>query len=236
MFPTERLLEFAYAAYRINNGYVKDSLYEISKDGAAPKKTFSNKEIVLYSTIKEFSPKTYCPSDFVPVEVTEQDRENVKIAQEHFKRYTMLSLGSDLNSFQRSVYSVISQDTVDTTGKAGILAAVPTMIKNEKAESSYLRRLKKDFAKSQHYNLKQAVSGSIEILKRIHLKEYSIYLYFAGINENLIIFTNRNEYNVGDVHTITGKVKSLENQKETGIKMTKLHYVKLKAIEVTHAD
>ena len=231
MFPTQRLLELAYAAYRVNNGYAKDSAY----DHEGTKKTFSNKEIVLYSAIKEFSPKVYIPSDFVPVEVIEQDRENVKIALEHFKRYTMLSLGTDLNSFQRNVFSVISQDTV-AIGKVGILAAVPTMIKNEKTESLYLRRLKKDFAESQHYNLKQTVSDRIEILKRIYLKEYGIYLYFAGMNENLIAFTKPVEYNPGEVYNLTGKVKSLEKERETGIKMTKLNYVKIKTIEITDAN
>lgn len=229
MFPTERLLEFAYAAYRVNNGYVKSSTY----DYVTNTRLLSNKEIVLYSAINEFNPTVYCPPDFVPVEVIEQDREGVKLALDHYKRYTMMLLGNNLTPFQRDVFSVISQDTV-AVAKAGLVAAVPTVVKNEKAENSYLRRLKKDFSESQYYNLKQAVTGNVEILKRIHLKDYATYLYFAGMDENLISFTKPTEYHVGEVHKLTGKVKSLETERETGIKMTKLNYVKLNAIEVTN--
>jgi len=229
MFPTERLLEFAYAAYRVNNGYVKSSTYDYTTNT----RIHSNKEIVLYSAIKEFKPTVYCPPDFVPIEVTEQDREGVKLALDHYKRYTMLLLGTDLNPFQRDVFAVISQDTV-AVAKAGLVAAVPTVVKNEKAENSYLRRLKKDFSDSQYYNLKQSVTGNVEILKRIYLKDYAIYLYFAGMNENLISFTKPTEYNVGEVYELTGKVKSLETERETGIKMTRFNYVKLNMIEVTN--
>ncbi len=231
MFPTEQLLEFAYAAYRINNGYVKSTVYHSANDTT----TYPNKDIVLFSALKKFRPDDYIPSWFVMPEITDRDRENVKLALEHYKRYTLLLLGTDLSTFQKDVFAVISQDTVPVH-KIGLVAVVPTVVKSEKAESVYLRKLKKDFSDSKHYVLKTSVSGTIEILKRIHLRDYSTYLYFAGLGENLISFTKPTEYSVGAVYELNGKVKSLEKERETGFNMTKLNYVKLNAVEVTNND
>lgn len=87
-YPTERIIELAFAAYRVNSGYLKTT-QRYSEDQLT---TYSNKEIIAYSAAqyneKDSVLKTWIPSDFVPVKVTDEDRAAKADADRHLLAFT----------------------------------------------------------------------------------------------------------------------------------------------------
>lgn len=228
MFPIEKTLEFSFAAYRVNGGYVKTNGY----DPAGRVFRFSNKEIIYYmSSIASKENNTWIPDTFVPVEVTDEDRENVKELHKFFRRYTMLVFGDSLSQFQKDMYTAYSKEKVSSSD-LGFIAYIPQFFKNESAELAYRKNLKDSYSDSQHL-LTKTVEGVVEILKRIYLKDYAIYLYIAGIDGNLVNFTKPESIEVGSVYSIRAKVKATDVERETKLPMTKLNYVKLSMVEET---
>lgn len=228
-FPTEDLLELAYAAYRVNNGHVKNTTWDSSND----RTIYSNRDLVYYSAMARNTVSAYIPSGCESLTVTDEDRENVKIAQKHFRRYSFLILGTDLTDFQKTVFSAISKEETDSR-HVGIVAAVPTVVKNEIETIAYMRRLKTEFGESKHYTQKE-VSGVSEILKRAYLKDYEIYLYFAGMDGNLVSFTKKEKHEIGSTYQLRARVKSAEIERDTKLPLTKLNYVKLSLVEIEDA-
>src|SRR6056297_737072 len=93
-FPTEKVLELAFAAYRVNNGYVKQT----QRFSEGKPTVWSNKELVTYSAYhysrysnSEF--QMWIPEDFVALKVTDEDHAAKEAADKHMRRYTMLALG-----------------------------------------------------------------------------------------------------------------------------------------------
>lgn len=229
MFPIEQSLEFSFAAFRVNGGYNKTNGYD--PNGRVFR--FSNKEIVYYmsSMSSKETTTTWIPETFVPVEVTDEDRENVKELHKFFRRYTMLVFGDSLNQFQKDMYAVYSKEKVSSKD-LGFVAYIPQFFKNESSELAYKKALKDSYSESKHFLDKQVI-GVAEILKRIYLKDYGIFLYIAGVNGNLVNFTKNESIEVGSVYSIRAKVKASDFERETRLPMTKLNYVKLEMVEET---
>lgn len=232
-YPTEQLIELAFAAYRVNGGYVKDTR-RYSEDQPT---TYSNKEIVAYSAAhynqyneKDSVVKTWIPSDFIPVKVTDEDRIAIENAHKHMRRYVMLALGN-LSDFQKDIFSAYSSETMPVN-RIGLIAYLPQFVERELHDKMYKARLKKEFSDSQYYEKK--VDGNVEILKVIRISrefEDAFYMHFGAINGNLICFSRKEAFAVGNVYVLTAKVKAQDRERETGLPMTRVNYVKLKKTE-----
>ena len=231
--PTDRLLELAFAAYRVNNGYKKETRRH-SEDQPT---VYNNKEIVVYSAAhynqyneKDSVLKTWIPSDFIPVKVTDEDRAALEKAHKHMRRYVMLALGN-LNDFQRDVFTAYSRESTPMN-QIGLIAYLPEFVERELHDKMYKERLKKEFAESKYFENK--VDGNVEILKVIPVSkdfEQPFYMHFGAINGNLICFARKEAFAVGNVYVITAKVKGRDKERETGLPMTRVNYVKLKSTE-----
>lgn len=232
-YPTEKLIELAFAAYRINSGYVKDT----RRYSEGQPTTYSNKEIVAYSAAhynqyneKDSVLRTWIPSDFIPVKVTDEDRAAKADADRHMRRYTMLALGN-LSDFQQDVFSAYSSERMPVN-RVGLIAYLPEFVNRELQDKMYKERLKKEFADSRYYENK--VEGECEILKVIRVsKEFEdpFYMHFGAVDGNLICFARKEGFAVGKVYVITAKVKGQDRERETGLPMTRVNYVKLKKTE-----
>ncbi len=232
-YPTEKLIELAFAAYRVNGGYIKDT-QRYSEDKPT---VYSNKEIVAYSAAyyNQYNEndgvlKTWVPSDFVPVKVTDEDRAAKADADRHMRRYTLLALGN-LGEFQQDVFTAYSNEYT-TINRIGLIAYLPEFVYRELQDKMYKERLKTEFANSRYYENK--VEGDCEILKVIRVsKEFEepFYMHFGAVDGNLICFARKEGFAVGKVYVITAKVKGQDRERETGLPMTRVNYVKLKKTE-----
>lgn len=231
-YPTEKLLEFAFAAYRVNKGYVKTT-NRYSEDTPTQ---YSNKELIMYTAASQDSDandsifKIWIPADFFPVQVTDEDRAALADAHKHMRRYVMLSLGN-LTDFQQDIFTAYSSETMPIN-KPGLIAYLPEFVNRELQDKMYKERLKKEFADSCYYESK--IDGNVEILKVIkYTSEFTdtSYMHIGAVNGNLISFSRKEGFAVGQVYTITAKVKGKDKERETGLPLTKVNYVKLKKTE-----
>ena len=214
------LLELAFAANRINQGYVKTT----RRYSEGQPTTFSNKEIVSFTAAHYFDDTTYLPSDFIPVKVVEEDRTALAAAEKHLRRYTMLALGN-LNDFQAHIFAAYSQ-TDTPVNSVGLIAYLPQFVERELEDKIYKGRLKTEFADSAPIKDKKII-GELEILKRIYSVNYETYFYTAGFNGNLVMFSNKFEYKVGKVFGFRANAKSQITDRDSGLTVNKINYVKL---------
>ena len=227
-YPTDKLLAYAYAIYRINGGYIKHT-QRFSEDKPT---RWANKEAVAFTAATEFvysSPfQTWVPPEFTPIEVTDADLENVEKAKKHFRRYTLLSLGDDLSQFQKDIFASICKEE-NSPKQIGLLAYVPAFVEREMENIFYKRRLKDEFSDSEH--IKEAlVKQTVEIVKKVPMPNYDTNLYVGVVNGNLVSFT-KSESLADTLYTINARAKGTDLERETRLPLTRLNYVKLKKLE-----
>ena len=226
-YDTRRILELSFAAQRINNGYVKDT----RRFSEGQPTTWSNKEIISFSAAAYYNSSnssTYIPSDFIPIKVTDADYAALANADKHMRRYTLLVLGN-LSDFQADVFAAYAGERI-AVNRIGLLAYLPQFVERELEEKIYKGRLKTEFANSTVIKEKKII-GELEILKRVYSINYETYFYTAGFNGNLVMFSNKFQYKNSEVFGFKANVKSQQTDRDTGLIVNKLNYVKLVKME-----
>jgi hypothetical protein len=224
-YPIDAALSVSFAVHRANSGYVKNTIK--AEDGVY---TWSNKEAVAYTlSARErdagYNKHSWIHPEFTPVAVDQQDVENVELAKNHVKRYMMGLISGKITAFQKDVFDIFSEDHVPAN-KIALLSYVPELMLREISEKTRNKQIKEEYQNSMHYT--STVSGICEILKSFYMKTAECYVYVCGIDGNLVSFTNSRKIEVGTQHRITGKVKTKDYCKDTGLPQTRLHYVKFK--------
>jgi hypothetical protein len=219
---TETLLELAFAAHRVNNGYEKQTR-RYSEDQPT---TFSNKELITFTVQTD----SWIPEDFVPLQITEEDRAAKAAADKHMRRYTMLAMG-DLPQFESDIFSAYASEVMPVN-RVGLIAYLPQFVERELQSKIYKQRMKTEFANSKH--LEGNIQGNCEILKVIRInKDFNepFYMHFGAVDGNLVCFARKEGFAEGTVYTISAKVKGQDKERETGLPMTRINYVKLRKTE-----
>lgn len=230
-FPTEQVLELAFAAHRVNNGYKKQT----RRFSEGRPTCYSNKELVVHSAYhyNKYNNNSeyyhWVPEDFTPVTVTDDDLAAKAQAEKHMRRYSMLALGN-LSDFESDIFTAFSSENVPAN-RIGLLAYLPEFVDRELKEKEYKGRLKNEFADSESINLHVIEEETVEILRMIPLREYDMYLYFGGIGKDLVSFSKKDLLEIGEKYHIRARVKKHDQERETGLSMTRLNYVKLKKVE-----
>ena len=215
--PTQEALAMAVAAFRINEGYVKDTR-RFSEDNPT---IFSNKEIVKFAFNSD-----YRPTDFILPTPTADDYAEVAQIHKWLKRYVFLGLGQ-LDDFKRDMIESVSQDTV-SVNNLGRVAFIPEFVKRDQHETGLTKEIRIEYRDSQYLGKeKDVVEGVAKILDKRYSTHWESYNYTAVIDGNLISFMNKFEHNVGDMKRIKAKVKSQTKNKLFGANETRLNYVKL---------
>ena len=215
--PTQEALATAVAAFRINEGYVKDTR-RFSEDNPT---IFSNKEIVKFAFNSD-----YRPTDFILPTLTADDYAEVAQIHKWLKRYVFLGLGQ-LDDFKRDMIESVSQDTV-SVNNLGRVAFIPEFVKRDQHETGLTKEIRIEYRDSQYLGKeKDVVEGVAKILDKRYSTHWESYNYTAVIDGNLISFMNKFEHNVGDMKRIKAKVKSQTKNKLFGANETRLNYVKL---------
>jgi hypothetical protein len=224
-YPTQKLLELAFAAHRVNKGYEKQT----RRYSENMPTTFSNKELVAHTVA--VGSEQFIPHDFVPLKVTEEDLAAKEAADKHMRRYTMLAMGN-LTDFENDVYSAYCSEVMPVN-RVGLIAYLPEFVNRELQNKIYKQRLKTEFANSQYYT-QDPVVGDCEILKVIRVaREFDepFYMHFGAIDGNLVCFAKKEGFAEGVVYQISAKVKGQDKERETGLPMTRINYVKLRKTE-----
>lgn len=218
-YPKEAILELAFAAHRVNKDYVKTSLIDHNDSSNT---TWANKELIKYNVSGTY---VYPEENFIPLEITDVDRKGVANLHKFFRRYTMLILGDNLNEFQQDMYKAYSLEECGIQ-HYGYFAYMPSFIEKEATALAFSRKLADEYADSVHMHGK-SFQGKVEIIKRVFLQQWDIYLYFAGTNGKLVSFSTKHKYESEAVLDITARIKSQDAERDTGLPVTRMNYVKV---------
>ena len=225
-YSTELLLQMAYAAQRVNKGYVKQT----RRYSEGQPTTFSNKELIAF-TVRDDS---WLPEDFVPLKITDEDRAAKAAGDKHMRRYTMLAMG-DLPQFESDIFAAYSSDKMPI-GRIGLIAYIPEFVDREIANKIYKQRMKTEFADSAYLTQNITDGNEVEILKVIPLNNYDFgepaYLHFGAVGKDLVCFSKKEMYAVGETYEMVGRIKGQDKERETGLPMTRMNYVKLRKTEM----
>jgi hypothetical protein len=218
-YKTQDVLAVAYAAYRQNNGYVKDT-YRFSEPENHT--LFSNKDLLKF----QFRPD-YRPDDFRPIKTLEEDYQSVDDALKHFRRYTMSVLGDDLSDFQRDIVEAVWLETVPFN-KLGILAYVPEFVSRETKDVALKKTIRTEYRESNAIGEKgEPVEGVCKILSSSYSNHYERYHYTADYMGNLVSFWCKFEVPVGEHRKFKAKVKDHTKNKLFEVNETALNYVRI---------
>lgn len=227
-YKTEYLIELAYAAYRMNKGYEKQT-----RRHSENPPTYSNKELIAYTASAHNEQSPFIPEDFTPLVVTDEDRADVAEGKKHMRRYTMLVMG-DLPQFEADLFAAYSSDEMPI-GRVGLIAYLPAFIERQVKDKVYKQRIKTEFAESRHLVGDRIEPTEVEILKVIPLNNDFMepaFMHFGAIGKDLVCFTLKQLYAVGDTYDIVARVKGQDFERDTKTPMTRLNYVKLRKQEM----
>lgn len=221
-YDTTEIINLAYAAHRVNNGYQKTTQRH-SEDIPT---IWSNKELIRYSlSAQQHQNLVFVPADFVPLTVTDADIDRAQEVSKHFRKYTFQILGDSLSDFQKDVFSAISSEKVSFQ-KIGLIAYVPELVSREIKELTYQKLLKSEYHDSQVLSV-PTFQGMVKILKVVPLSLYDTTLYIGGHDGNLFSFATKKQLAENQHYDIIAKIKRPGIERSTGLPLTNLNYVKI---------
>ena len=209
VYKKQKVLEAAFAAYRINGGYVK----EFNSDKKKSNKLLVKHHLELYE----------------PLSITDEDRSAVADAEKLMRRYTLLSLGN-LSQFERSLYDAYQSDDV-RYNQIGILSYFPEFYIKHIRETEFKSYIKTEFANSQHLE-KNPSDENLVIIKNMDVRnnDFGIsYLHLGNIGKNLVSFYFKNSLAENSCWNISARIKKREQERKTNLPLTRLNYVKVKS-------
>jgi hypothetical protein len=226
MIPVQVALEYAFAAHRLNNGYLTETkTSDENKIIACANKDLVGRAVRRYTKV---SP-TYEYSVVFDLEVSNEDRENAARVDEHFKKYMFKSLAGKLSQFENDVYTAVCGETVNVT-RAGLIAYIPELIKRDLERWNFEKMLRTEYKNSQ-VATEEKVKGNMTILdvRKLRKDFESFTIVIAGMDGNLYQFY-KNEMtvdSVGKKYNINARVKKGDLEYNTKIPLTVLNYVKV---------
>lgn len=227
---TKNAMLLACIAFRTNdNQYVptnktvfktdKDGNTVFSKDGQPQIQYYSNKSVMLDMIRKD---KIY--------EITEADKELFQKIETTLGYWTLDKLSGNISEFNNEILSVATSQEVQIS-RIGVIAAIPsTVLKDADRRDIEERLLEK--GKNFSLNPGDVIKTVIEITKVIYSSRFGAEILNGITDEGEVVwfFTSKKakEYfgNVGDKVNISGKVKRITINKNTGLKEGQLNYVK----------
>lgn len=219
MYKTQDVLAIAFAAHRLNDGYIKDTFRFTEPEN---KTLFSNKDIVKFQLRPDFR-----PDDFNPIRTTETDYEKVDSALKHFRRYTLGVLGETLSDFQKDIFETVVLEEVPYN-KLGILAYVPELVKREIKEIDLKKTLRTEYRDSMYIGAEgDSVEGVCMILDKHYSSHYERYAYTADYMGNVISFWTKYDIPVGERRKFRGRVKKQGVNRLFSVNETALNYIKV---------
>ena len=207
-FTADQVWGAAAAAHRINDGYIKDDVWNYNSPAAFISK-FANKNMVK---------KWLREQDFS--EVTEQDILAGQRFRGHFKGYTLLAIRGPLNDFQAQALRIATMDTF--TGRNMLEFAIVSCLPSVADRDTVRNTIKKEIYASEQLNAVEgdAIVGEVEVMSSKYSATYNKYRITGRMGESFVDFWFNKD--LKDVVKIKAKVKTHRDDKTT-----QLNYVKI---------
>lgn len=226
-YNTTDILALSFAAYRINEGYVRDTR-RYSEDDNSTK--FSNKDLLRYHFMEKVE---YIPTDFKQFTAFPEDIENSKQAVTFLNRENTLQvMAGTVSGFMDSLLKCINNETI-TANEFGVVALLPKVYFENKDKKEFKKKLKTEFSESVHLgNPGVKIEGQFVVDDIRFVEKFGCHVVNGHIDTNLVSFfkefgADKKIPAKGDVLNIKGKIKRCGENFITKIPETQLNYVRI---------
>lgn len=117
-YPTQRALELACAAHRINKGYLKEPVVTYSDDGKVMYTTHTNRELVLFNLKNPLVPVTAIAP--MRVAIIDVDREMAADIRKYFRKLVFQAVKNE-DEFWTQLNAILTNDEVPENRKRLLL-------------------------------------------------------------------------------------------------------------------
>jgi len=225
-FSTQRVLELACAAQRLNGEYLKEMTAVYEENGSVRFYRQPNKTHILYSLGavnwgSEQDPRMMP----VRLSVEDCDREEVAEIRKYYKRLMFAAVKGD-NEFLTEVNTILNSDEV-AMNKIGYVACLPSVHLRDASRNQIekrIRTLDKDHigkVGSQIFN------KDCEILESKRSNNFDAFNITAIIDNRMVSWFSKTNLELGACVVVKAKVKDHSNHwKHKDTAVTRLNYVK----------
>jgi hypothetical protein len=222
IYPTQRALELACAAQRINKGYIKEPVVKYGDNNEVLYTTYCNRDLVLFNLKNPLIPVTaIAPMRLV---ITEEDREMVTDIRKYFRKLVFSAVKND-DDFWTQLNVILTLDEVPSN-RIGFVACLPQSYIRDYAKTR-MEKIVKDLTQ-EHYGLigDELLDKDCEILDIRRSKNFDAWNICAIIDNKMVSWMSRNELKPGACVLIKGKVKDHSLHWKYQCPETRLNYVK----------
>ena len=207
-FTASQVWACAAAAQRINDGYIKEPVWDFAVDQNNPVKQPNKVLVKQWLRENNFS------------QITAADTAAGEQARNHFKSYTLLAIAGGLNEFQQTAMRIAAKD--EFTGRDmydfAVVSCLPSVALRDAAHAELKREIFS--AEPLPGAVGDTVVGDITVIRTRYSNEYGKYRMDARMGDSIVDFWHAKELQ-GTVR-IKGKIKQ-----HRGNGATQLNYVKI---------
>ena len=225
MYSTQKVLEFACAAYRTYGGYIKESEFKYDDKGQFLFVKHSNKELVKYA----LGIRTYGNSEqeFRPISII-LEAEDISEAEEvkkYFRRL-MFSVVAGQNEFETEVNSLLENEEVPEN-KVGYIVCLPHVYRRDKQKNDIAKAIKNCENSLLASEGAAVFDKDCEVLKVSRSKNFDAWNVLAIVDNKVVSWMSKREVFVGPAVIQKANVKGQSINYQTGKTETRLNYVKV---------
>ena len=205
-FTAEQVWGLAVEADRINDGYLKEDLWDTAEAGVRVKT--ANKVLVKQWLREERQPSA-------------EDAEKGREYRTFFNTYTLKALMGNLSDFDRQALRIAQMD--EFTGKNmlefAIVSCLPSVMIRDQSRNELAREVRGSTQLTGAVGDK--IQGEIEVVKCYYSKDYDKFRVTAKLVDSFVDFWYNSNLEAGQKLSIKAKIKSVR-----GDNTTQLNFVK----------
>ena len=206
MFTAEQVWGLAVEADRINDGYLKEDLWDAAEAGVRIKT--ANKVLVKQWLREERQPS---------VEDVEKGRE----IRHYFNGFLLKQISGKINDFERQALRIaqIDEFTSKNLLEFAIVSCLPSTQRRDVDKNALAAEVRNSTQLTGHVGDK--IQGEIEIVKSYYSQEYNKFRITAKLVDSFVDFWYNTSMDTGSRVSIKAKIKSVR-----GDNTTQLNFVK----------
>lgn len=221
IFPTQRVLELACAAHRVNKGYVKELQVVYAADGVAMTNVFTNKDLILVTLNESLVSHTVKPK---LLKITEEDQALASEIRRYFRKLVFAAVKNDDEFYTQLNVILLSEDVA--LNRLGFVACLPGTYFRDYAKTKF-EKIISDISKEYLDTIgSEILDKDCEIIEVRRSKNYEAWNICAIIENKLVSWMSKNELNLGPCVVIKGKIKDHSLHWKYAVPETRMNYVK----------
>ena len=222
-FPTQRVLELACAAQRVNGDYLKEAEFVYSNDNVLAFSKQPNKILMLF-TLDHRIWNADPASAPMPLRVLPEDTARADEIKKYYKRLLFAAIDGE-NEFLTKINSLLAGDTVKEN-EFGWVACLPSVQARDAVHNQVkkaARSVEEGFLGNPGDRLANLDCEIIEVIKS---KNYEAWNICAIIDNKMASWMSPTKLAVGPCVVVKAKVKDNSKHWKHGNDETRLNYVK----------